>query len=58
MTRKDFQMIAKILNRFHCKGHSVDQANMIEDMAKAMAHQMEQDNPRFDKHRFLDACCE
>ena len=29
-----------------------------EDMAKAMAHQMEQDNPRFDKHRFLDACCE
>ena len=53
MTRKDYQLIAEVLN------YSLDA--IIDDMAlKALASnfadELALDNPRFDRARFLAAC--
>lgn len=53
MTRKDYQLIASVLNKFTGEqGDVVERDAMAYDLADALA----QDNPRFDRRRFLVAC--
>jgi hypothetical protein len=49
MTRKDYQLIAGVLNQFSTHG---GHAEMVMIMAEFLA----EDNPRFDRARFLTAC--
>jgi hypothetical protein len=52
MTRKDYQLIAAVLNNFESDGGDVIERDaMAYDLADALA----QDNPRFDRKRFLVA---
>jgi hypothetical protein len=52
MTRKDYQLIASVLNKFTGEqGDVVERDAMAYDLADALA----QDNPRFDRLRFLVA---
>ena len=51
MTRKDYQLIADVIavNWF-------GSAELKADLANNLADKLEQDNPRFDRARFLTAC--
>jgi hypothetical protein len=49
MTRKDYQLIAEVFAR----STGDDLAKIL---AENLADKLEQDNPRFDKARFLTAC--
>ena len=52
MTRKDYQLIAKVLRDFVGDGGDViDRDKIALELAKALA----QENPRFDTKRFLIA---
>lgn len=52
MTRKDYNLIAAVLNKFTGdQGDVIDRDAMAYDLADALAA----DNPRFDRHRFLVA---
>lgn len=50
MTRKDYQLIAQAIADVWCENTA--QLYIAESIADALA----QDNPRFDRARFLDAC--
>ena len=55
MTRKDYVMIAEVINRNTVsltESALIDFARMAEDLAT----ELQNDNPRFDRDRFLDAC--
>jgi hypothetical protein len=52
MTRKDYQLIAAVLKNFESEGGHVVERNA---MAYDFADKLEQDNPRFDRLRFLVA---
>jgi len=53
MTRKDFELIAKVLKDFTPEdGVFIERNQIAEDLSKALAT----DNPRFDRERFLVAC--
>lgn len=57
MTRKDYVLIADILKNNRedfIKGE--DGFTVIEIIANQMANALEEDNPRFDRARFLEAC--
>ena len=59
MTRKDYVAIAKALDyqrQVQASGPGCGDAQTVIDCAVAIAHVMMQDNPRFDKARFLKAC--
>lgn len=70
MTRKDYERIASIIatNRAlvtiepPTAGNAIDNATLtgyvvaLNDTALAMADMLAQDNPRFDRARFLKAC--
>jgi copper oxidase (laccase) domain-containing protein len=52
MTRKDYQLIASVLNKFTAEdGNVVERDAMAYDLADALGA----DNPRFDRERFLVA---
>lgn len=52
MTRKDYQLIASVLNAFGADGAPVDDRDAIAyDLADALGA----DNPRFDREKFLIA---
>lgn len=53
MTRKDYVMIADIL-KGQQKAHN--DLETIEEIAYSFADVLEEDNPRFDRHKFLVAC--
>jgi len=55
MTRKDFQLIADVLDAFNIEGN-VNQADVVDAMADAFAVRLARTNDRFDKRRFRDAC--
>jgi hypothetical protein len=71
MTKKDYQMVAAVLNRQR-NGFLADASNEslsrmsqrllenyshgIEVSAEALADEFERENPRFDRDRFLIAC--
>jgi hypothetical protein len=51
MTRKDYELIAEVIaTSWHYSQDS------MEDLAYRFADLLEEDNPRFDRHRFLVAC--
>lgn len=54
MTRKDYVMIAEVFAHF---GQMIELEETIgADLAYKFADRFEEDNPRFDRHRFLVAC--
>ena len=57
MTRKDYVAIAGCFKRAS-DSHQQDKDGLaaLAHVADAIAYQMAQDNPRFDRARFLKAC--
>jgi len=57
MTRKDYVMIAEIL-KFNQKDfiEGEDGFALIGILAHQFANRLQEDNPRFDRARFLNAC--
>jgi hypothetical protein len=52
MTRKDYQLIASVLNKFTSEGgDTIERDALAYDLADALGA----DNPRFDRDRFLVA---
>jgi hypothetical protein len=64
MTRKDYELIAGVfahrINGLEARdnGATATAASLFtaKELADAMALQLKQDNPRFDRERFLKAC--
>jgi hypothetical protein len=52
MTRKDYELIAKVLNDFAAEGRPVDDRDAI---AYSLAAALAANNPRFDREKFLIA---
>lgn len=50
MTRKDYELIAQAIANVWCDS----EAQMA--IAESLASELEQENPRFDRSRFLSAC--
>ena len=53
MTRKDFQLIAKVLK---ASATSPMTALVVQDVATNFALELQKTNPRFDVQRFVKAC--
>lgn len=65
MTRKDYEAIAEVLSGYRrdirdfpskVLDHDVIAVETVNNIAQALATVFEQDNPRFTRNRFLDAC--
>jgi len=63
MTRKDYVMLAGIIKDCNLiptlnnnKALASIQADMLFTVASQLAYKLEQDNPRFDRNKFLTAC--
>jgi hypothetical protein len=59
MTRKDYRKIADVLlSHMHVADqfHSESYGEVVEFIAKDLAHMLKYDNPRFDREKFLAAC--
>ncbi len=55
MTRKHFEAIANALANYNVESQA-SQAETVASIANALAREFKQDNPRFNKARFLKAC--
>jgi hypothetical protein len=57
MTRKDYVVTAEILNdKLYALGNSsVVLRDVVEEIAKDFADYFEEDNPRFNRERFMQA---
>ena len=55
MTRKDFQLIAKVLK---ASATSPMTSLVVQDVATNFALELQKTNPRFDVQRFVKACTE
>lgn len=54
MTKKDYVAIAEILSDYH----PFDMENTaVGDLFDALCKYFKQDNPRFDKEKFMEAVC-
>jgi hypothetical protein len=57
MTRKDYEKFARMLrNELNASGTSKEFRSCVEYAAGVAARVFAEDNPRFDKQRFLTAC--
>ena len=59
MTRKDYELIARALNRANENWQGFEEENpqvVITAICAYLAKELVQDNPRFDRTRFLSAC--
>lgn len=59
MTRKDYQLIARALKQASENWEGFDEENpqvVITAISAYLARELAQDNPRFDRTRFLEAC--
>lgn len=59
MTRKDYQLIANTLaaeRAYHADLGQAYAAETVESVAARLADELADDNPRFDRERFLKAC--
>jgi len=59
MTKKDFIMFASVLNDWIAS--SVDNngqvsVNHVKNLLDSLCYRLQQENPRFDKQRFVEAC--
>lgn len=52
MTRKDYILIAKVLANYSAEGGVTIER---DEIARALAHAFEAENPRFDRAKFLRA---
>jgi hypothetical protein len=52
MTKKDYELIASVLNKYANNDGIWDTDDLVADMATALA----KDNTRFNKDTFYDAC--
>lgn len=50
MSRKDFEMIARVVRYFRSRNL------VVPGLGEAFADELEKTNPRFDRQRFLKAC--
>jgi len=50
MTRKDFELIARVVRYFRSRNL------VVPGLAEAFADALHPTNPRFDRQRFLEAC--
>jgi len=55
MTRKDYQLIASAINGQR-QGFGRGETVAISSLAETLADALAQDNPRFDRAKFLTAC--
>lgn len=58
MTRKDFKLIASVLNGAmqNWEGFTPEAEEAVRGIAKSMATKLQDTNPLFDRAKFLDAC--
>jgi hypothetical protein len=57
MTRKDYKMIAGVINYAFNAGRKTENTTYIkQQMTQAFCVHLKRDNPRFDNGKFLDAC--
>lgn len=63
MTKKDYELIAGVVKDFDQRlgnwfnGQERQQRQEVHaELAHSMANQLEQDNPKFDRNKFLQAC--
>jgi hypothetical protein len=59
MTRKDYQLIAGIINNANYTARKFKDTSgegMLEHIANELSDELAKDNPRFDRARFLTAC--
>lgn len=61
MTKKDYELIAKTLNHAReYEGNAPDDKKIIitllDVLADDLSEELAEDNPRFDRNRFLKAC--
>lgn len=61
MTRKDYEKIASVFNAYKVNPTVENQfecgfATAIHNLAESTAYMLSQDNPRFNRARFLKAC--
>lgn len=54
MTRKDYVLIAGVLNKFPRLDYGVE--SVLEELAEEMADALAGTNPLFNRAKFLDAC--
>ena len=54
MTRKDFQLIADVLNNYHTGDEK--QKAVVREMALTFSVRLQATNPRFKPERFVAAC--
>ena len=54
MTRKDFELIADVLNNYHTGEKA--QKDTVEQIALTFAQRLQSTNPRFNVQRFVKAC--
>lgn len=58
MTQKDYILIARVINNVLDDGnhHDPDWYLAADSIAIGLAYYLKEDNVRFDRRRFLDAC--
>jgi hypothetical protein len=56
MTRKDYQLIADAINLSKWSSGNDIHLETIRTVAQDLATKLAQENPRFDRARFLTAC--
>lgn len=54
MTRKDYELIANAIN--DCVYPGAGDYNTVRLVARKVADELAEDNPRFDRNKFLGAC--
>lgn len=55
MTRKDYVMISEVIAAARARA-SIGGKKAIDEVAIALTNAFEDDNPRFDAFRFVEAC--
>ena|SRR3990167_10242325 len=56
MTKKDYELIAGVINIRIDNSASSDEYTGVADTALYLADEFEKDNPRFNRNKFLQAC--
>ena len=55
MTRKDYVLLAESLKATICALNKTERTGALL-AANEISHRLQQDNPRFERKRFLEAC--
>lgn len=53
MTKKNYILIANVIRGYSVSDHNLQVA---KPLAENLAYELEQDNPAFDRNKFLTAC--